>query len=163
MRNGKQVLKITVIGIGNTLMGDDGVGVAVVQNLLPIISTDMLDSVNFVIGGTAGIGLLKHFRESDIVIVVDAIDVRAAPGTVFRFAPDEVGLVHLRSNNIHGMGVPQLIANSRLVGANPETIVFAIQVGDVRPNDGTLTSPVKAAVEQVGELVVEELQGMVYL
>ncbi len=163
MRNGKQVLKITVIGIGNTLMGDDGVGVAVVQNLLPSISTDILSSVNFIIGGTAGMGLLKHFRESDVVIVVDAIDVQAAPGTVFRFAPDEVGLVHLRSNNIHGMGVPQLIANSRLVGANPKIIVFAIQVGDVRPNDGMLTPPVRAAVERVGELVMEELQGMVYI
>lgn len=160
MRNGKQIQRITVIGIGNTLMGDDGIGVAVVQNLLPIISSSDFAGLDIgvVIGGTAGMGLVRYFRESDVVLVVDAIDIKTEPGAVFRFTPDEADIVRLRSNNIHGMGVPHLVANARLVGANPEIIVFAVQVGEVRPRDGVLTPLVEAAVKRVGELVMEELQ-----
>ncbi len=163
MRNGKHIQRVTVIGIGNTLMGDDGIGVAVVQSLLPIISSSDFTGldVDAVVGETVGMGLIRYFRESDVVLVVDAIDAGTEPGAVFRFTPDEADIVRLRSNNIHGMGVPHLVANARLVGANPEIIVFAIQVGDVRPRDGVLTPPVKAAIERVSELVIEELQSAV--
>lgn len=160
MENGRQVKRITIIGIGNTLMGDDGIGVAVVQNLLPIIpSVDFpgLD-IGIVVGEVAGMSLIRYFRESDVVIVVDAIDSKSDPGAVFRFSPDDVGLVRLRSNNIHGMGVPHLIANARLIGVNPEVVIFAVQVGDVRPMDGILTSPVKSSISSVRELILKELE-----
>ena len=75
--------------------------------------------------------LLKHFLESDVVIVVDALAADAEPGAIFRFDPDEAGIMNLRSNNIHGMGVPHLVTNARLKGADPEVIVFAVQVASV--------------------------------
>lgn len=149
--------KITILGIGNTLMGDDGVGVVVVKDLLAEISEP---DINVVIGETAGMGLIKHFRDSDVVIVIDAVNAGAEPGAIFKFNPDEAGILGLRSNNIHGMGVPYLVTNARLVGANPEVIIFGVQVGDVRPRDGVLTPPVAAAVNRVRKLVLQELQSL---
>lgn len=146
--------RITVLGVGNTLMGDDGVGVAVVRELVSRLARS---GVNVVVGETAGMGLIRHFRESDVVIVVDAVATEAEAGSIFRFRADEAGIVHLRSNNIHGMGVPHLISNARLAGADPEVIVFGVQVGDVRPRDESLTEPVAAAVPRVQRLVIDEL------
>lgn len=107
--------------------------------------------------GLAHMGLVRHFRESDAVVVIDAIDAGAAPGAVFRFDPDEAGVTELRSNNIHGMGVGYLLTNARLLGARPRVIVYAIQVGDVRPSDD-LTAEVAEACAEVGRMVLGELR-----
>jgi hydrogenase maturation protease len=165
-----------VIGVGNTLMGDDGVGVAVVRSLLLEAGHDLTPErggpiaagvgrhvpgafgpgLDAVVGETAGLGLIGHFRESRVVIVVDALDAAAEgaePGQVFRFDPDEAGVTSLRSNNIHGMGVPHLVANARLMGADPEVVVYAVQVGDVRPRPDRLSSAVATAVPDVVAMV----------
>ncbi|NCO65334.1 MAG: hypothetical protein COW32_10615 [Candidatus Aquicultor secundus] len=155
--NSRQKPKITVLGIGNTLMGDDGVGAAVVRDLSAEIDEP---NVTMIVGETAGMGLVKHFRDSDIVIVVDSIATEAEPGTIFRFNPDEAGVLNLRSNNIHGMGVAYLVTNARLTGANPEVIVFGVQVGDVRPRDSELTPPVATAARRVCQLVLDELHSL---
>ncbi len=92
-----------MIGVGNTLMGDDGVGVAVVRQLLADAGHDVTpahggpiaagvgrhvpgafgDGLDAVVGETAGLGLIGHFRASRAVIVVDALDAAgrgAEPG-----------------------------------------------------------------------------------
>jgi hydrogenase maturation protease len=161
-------------------MGDDGVGVDVVRRLLAAAGHDVTPAaggpiaagvgrhlpdafgpgIDAVLGETAGLGLIGHFRESLAVIVVDALDAAdqgAAPGQVFRFSPDDAGIVTLRSNNIHGMGVPHLVAHARLTGADPEVVVFAVQVGDVHPRPDTLTPEVAAAVPHVVRLIEEEI------
>ena len=169
-----------MIGVGNTLMGDDGVGVAVVRRLLADAGHDVTPAaggpvaagvgrhvpgafgpgVDAGVGETAGLGLIGHFRTSEAVIVVDALDAAAQgaePGQVFRFSPDEAGIAALRSNNIHGMGVPHLVANARLTGADPDVVVYAVQVGDVRPRPDELTPEVAAAVPAVVAMIREDL------
>jgi len=169
-----------VIGVGNTLMGDDGVGVAVVRRLLADAGHDVAPAaggpiaagvgrhvpgafgpgLDAVVGETAGLGLIGHFRASEAVIVVDALDAAAQgaeAGQVFRFSPDEAGIAALRSNNIHGMGVPHLVANARLTGADPDVVVYAVQVGDVRPRPDELTPAVAAAVPAVVAMIREDL------
>ena len=160
-------------------MGDDGVGVSVVRRLLEDAGVDLGagagpvaagvgrhlpdglgPGVDAVLGETAGLGLIKHFREAEAVIVVDALDASgqgAAPGQVFRFSPDDAGIMDLRSNNIHGMGVPHLVANARLTGADPEVVVYAIQVGDVRPDPDHLTPEVEAAAGDVARMVRDDI------
>lgn len=143
-----------IVGIGNTLMGDDGAGVFVAERLL---EAELPGGVDCVVGETAGMALIRNFIDYPKVIVIDAIDVQAEPGDIFRFNPDEAGITDLRSHNIHGMGVSYLVTSARLMGANPDIIIYAIQVGDIRPLDRTLTEPVEKAVRRVTEMVQEEL------
>jgi len=145
---------ITVLGVGNTLMGDDGFGVFVVEGLEASV---LGPNIKVVSGDTAGMALLKHFLESDAVIVIDAVAAEAEPGAIFRFDPDEAGVLNLRTNNIHGMGVPHLITTARLKGAAPEVVVLAVQVASVVPRDRELSPPVAAAVGRVQELVADEV------
>jgi hydrogenase maturation protease len=148
------VRRVTVLGVGNSLMRDDGVGVAVARRLLE--EGGLPDGVEVVLGETAGMGLVGFFRESDAVVFVDAIDLGDEPGSVFRFGPDEAGVTSLRSNNIHGMGVGYLLTCARLSGADPEVVCVAVQVGDVRPQPDGLTEAVAAAVPEVAALVRAE-------
>lgn len=145
---------IVVLGIGNTLMGDDGVGAAVARSLT---RTGPPPGVTVVESPNADMGLVRHFREAERVYVVDGIDAGAEPGAVFRFSPDEAGVTSLRSNNIHGMGVGFLLTNARLTGANPDVVVFGIQVADIRPRPDTLTTEVARAAEAVAEMLRREL------
>ena len=146
---------VAVIGVGNTLMGDDGVGIDILESL----SRDEVgDDVELVHGGTAGMALMRYFLECELVIVLDGIDAAAEPGEVFRFHPDAAGVTGLRSNNIHGMGVGYLLTSARLRGIAPRVVVLAVQVGDVRPHDRRLTPPVAAAAARVRELVIEEVR-----
>ncbi len=148
--------RVTVIGIGNTLMGDDGVGVRIAEELQ---RRDLPPDVEVVVGSVAGMALVRHLMESEAVIFADAIDAgsEAPPGSVFRFNPDDVGVTQLRSNTIHGMSVSYLVTSARLAGARPFVLVYAVQVEDVRALPDTLSTPVDAAVAIVAAMIEAEI------
>jgi hydrogenase maturation protease len=151
------VTRIAVLGIGNTLMGDDGAGAAVVRELS---CAGLGEEVAILQRPNADMGALRYFLESDAVIVVDALEAGSEPGAVFRFTPDEAGITSLRSNNIHGMGVGHLVTNARLSGADPYVVVLAIQIGTVDPNADTLSPAVAEAIPHVAEMVRKEVAGL---
>lgn len=135
-------------------MGDDGVGPHVAALLREgRHASDWLifDMPN------ADMGTLRFFRQPGRIIVVDALDIGAEPGDIYRFTPSDAGLVSLRSNTLHGDGVGQVIAGARLCGADPDVVVYGIQVEDVCPNPDQLTPAVAGAALKVVELIEEEL------
>ncbi len=147
--------RTTVLGVGNSTMGDDGAGLAVLDALAEMSLPDWVELVK---DETAGMHLIKHFRSSERVLFVDAIDCGAEPGSVFRFTPEQAGIHELRSNNIHGMGLSYLVTNARFLGSEPEVIVYGIQVGEITPDfDSELTGPVRVAVALVVEKIAAEL------
>lgn len=134
-------------------MGDDGVGVRVAEELS---SRDLGAGVRAVSGGTDGMALTQHFLDSDVVVVVDAIAAGDEPGAVYRFTPDDAGITSLRSHTSHGLSVPAILFAARLKGANPEVIIYAVQIGDITCGFETLTPEVEAALPDVVEMVAEE-------
>jgi len=176
-----RVRRVAIIGIGNTLMADDGVGPAAVRLLMgradggaaipgtqdsgPLracpapqttIDCELEPGIDAVLGEVAGMSLLPYFRTRAGIVVIDGIDAGAEPGALFRFGPDEAGITGLRSSSIHGLGVPHLVANARLTGANPEVVIVAVQVQDVRPRPDELSPPVAAVLEQAAALALDE-------
>ena len=139
--------------MGNTLMGDDGVGVKVAEALS---SRDLGPGIEVVCGGTAGMALSQHFAEADAVVVVDAIAAGDVPGSVFRFTPEEAGITELRSHTSHGLSLPNIMLAARLRGAAPEVIIYAIQIGDITCGFDTLTADVEAAIPDVCIMVADE-------
>ena len=147
--------RVCIIGIGNTLMGDDGVGVRVAEELS---SRDLGADVYVVSGGTDGMALSRHFTECDAVVVVDAIAADDTPGSVFRFTPDDAGITSLRSHTSHGLSVPAIMFAASLQGACPFVIVYAVQIGDITCGFETLSAQVESAVPDVTEMVAAEAQ-----
>jgi len=147
------VSDVRIIGIGNTLMGDDGVGVRVAEELL---SRDLGAGVDVINGATDGMALTAHFADAETVIVVDAIAADDTPGSVYRFTPDDAGMTALRPHSSHGISVPSIMMAARLLGHCPEVIVYAVQIGDITCGFETLTPAVEACVTQVADMVAEE-------
>ena len=150
--------KVCVIGVGNTLMGDDGVGVRVAEVLA---SRDLGPDIEVVSGGTAGMALSHYFTSTDRVLVVDAIAAGDVPGSVFRFRPEDAGILELRSHTSHGISLPSIMLAASLQGTCPEVVVYAVQIGDITCGFDTLTPEVEAVVAEVADMVAEEAARLV--
>lgn len=145
-----------IIGIGNLIKKDDGVGVHVVRGLAGRVPP----GVELIEGSVYCADLHGSIEGCDRAIFIDGIDAGEEPGAVFRFTPDEVrGRGASASMSIHDFGLYDLIATARLMDQCPEEItIFAVQVKDV--DLGMEMSPeVAVAVEKVCLLVLEELGG----
>jgi hydrogenase maturation protease len=139
--------------MGNTLMGDDGVGVRVAEALS---LRDLGADIEVVSGGTAGMALSRYFTTADRVLVVDAIAAGDTPGSVFRFRPEDAGILTLRSHTSHGISLPSIMLAASLQGTCPEVVVYAVQIGDITCGFDTLTAEVEAVVPEVADMVAEE-------
>jgi hydrogenase maturation protease len=107
-----------VLGIGNTLLADDGVGVKIVESLrdAPDMAHRML-----VDGGTLSFTLLSHLEDAQVMLVVDAANLEAAAGTVrvFESAAMDCFLRRSRGRSVHEVGLADLMDMARLHGCLP--------------------------------------------
>ncbi len=145
-----------VIGIGNLLASDDGVGIHAVRYLQGKLPHD----VPLVEGGVYGLDLLPCLEGRDKAVFIDAIDAGEEPGAVFRFAPEDVRASQAAPTmSQHDLGLYELIAAARLLGQCPESIiVIAVQVKSLEV--GMELSPeVREALPHVHRLVAEETGG----
>lgn len=111
-----------VLGLGNVLCGDDGVGVIAVHLLRRIY--ELPPGVRVVDGGTLGLDLLALVAASDRVILVDAVRADAPAGTLVRIAGDDVpAAVHERLSP-HQVGVADLLAGAALCNSYPEEVTI---------------------------------------
>ncbi len=145
---------ILILGLGNPLQGDDGVGGRVVEALerraLPR-DVEVMD------GGTPGIGLVNLLEGRRRVIIVDAAEMGEPPGRVRRFQPQEVTLTGSAERiSLHRSGVADALGLARELGlALPEIIVFGVQPARVGWGEG-LSTEVAAVVPQMVETVLSE-------
>jgi len=144
-----------VLGIGNTLMQDEGVGVHAVKALVRRYELDL--SVRVVDGGTSCMELLPTLEGVDLLIVVDAVRMGQPPASVHRLEGDQVPTFFKTKLSPHQVGLSDLLATLAFLGSTPERIVL-IGVQPVSLSLGMELSPeVKAQLEEMVRLVVSEL------
>jgi hydrogenase maturation protease len=152
--------KIAVVGVGNILMGDEGVGIEVVKRLeeLPGIGAGC-DCIEIIDAGSGFLNIVSGLREYDKIIIVDAVHGGEAPGTVYRFRFEDVEGRRAPDLSLHDFGVFESIQLERLVAPLPEDIVFyGVEPHSVRLSM-ELSDVVGAKVGYVVERIVEELNG----
>ncbi|MBI4881175.1 MAG: hydrogenase maturation protease [Planctomycetes bacterium] len=152
-------MRTLVVGIGNTILGDDGVGVHVVRRLR---ERDLPEGVDLEEIGIAGLGLLDLARGYDRLIAIDAILTGAAPGTIHVLEGDDVArAAHL--GPAHEADLPGTLEIGRkLLGdAMPrEVLVVAIEVVDVTTFSEKMSCDVEAAIPWALEKVEALLRGL---
>lgn len=118
--------RILIVGVGNLLLGDEGVGIHAVRELE---KRSLPPHVDVVDGGTAGLNLLDLMIGHERVIIIDAVDGGAQPGTVFRFSPEEMGEdVERLPLSLHQMEVLNVLQLATYLGqALPPIVVYGIQ------------------------------------
>ncbi len=116
-----------VLGVGNALLTDEGVGVKAIKELEKM---DFPEGVEFVDGGTAGYGLIPMIEGASKLIVIDAVDADAEPGTIYRFTPEDVAADDKAPEarfSLHDVGLIEALQLAKFMGNDCETVIFGIQ------------------------------------
>jgi hydrogenase maturation protease len=147
--------KIVVLGVGNLLLSDEGVGVHVANELLKM---DLPPEVSVVEGGTDGFRLLNIITEADRLIVIDAVRGGEEPGSIYRFDINEIRNVPTGfKTSVHQVGILEVINLSELIGKTPQATVIGVEPKSLEMSM-ELSPEVKAKVPRVIELVLDELK-----
>ncbi len=146
--------KTMVLGLGNVLHSDDGVGPCAVRRLQQ--DPRMPKDVVLLEGGTLGLELLTYVWEASYLLVLDATDVGQSPGTIIRMTGSE--LSRLRgSGSVHQLGLADLMAALQVLAKQPPEVVL-LGVQPASTDWGTTLSPaVESALGPLVETVLEEL------
>jgi len=144
-----------ILGLGNPLLGDEGIGVRVIEELRGL---DLPDGVEVVDGGTAGLGLIGLMEGYPRVIIVDAAEMGHTAGRVARFTPSEVQLKAAGTPlSLHQIGLGEVLALAETLEVVPaEVIIIGIQPGQMEGGSG-LSPEVEGAIPQVIGMVLDEL------
>lgn len=113
---------LLILGLGNVLCGDDGLGVVAVKEIQR--RYDIPDRVQVLDGGTLGLSLLSYFDAEQDVILVDAITVDQDAGSFVRLEGDEVAPGVRNSLSVHQIGVADLIDSLRLIDVYPRNLIL---------------------------------------
>ncbi len=144
-----------ILGLGNPLQGDDGVGCYIAEALQ---QQPLPDEVEVMDGGTPGIGLLNLFEGRQCVIIVDAAEMGMNAGEYRRFEPHEIVLTGSNQRfSLHRTGVVDALALARELNiALPKIVFFGVQPQSVEWRDA-LCPAVQAAVPHVIEAVLRQV------
>ena len=149
-------MKVVVLGVGNTLLQDEGIGVRAVELLqeryvLP-------PEVSVVDGGTAGMELLECLEDSDKLVIIDCVRVGQPPATLIRRVDDEVPQFFRTKISPHQIGVSDVLAALQLRGRFPKHLaLIGIQPKSLECGI-ELTPEIAATMPQVLAMTVEELR-----
>ncbi len=146
--------QITILGIGNILLTDEGFGVRVIEKLFD--EYEFPDNVSVVEGGVLGIHLLGTLSKTDHLIVVDAVKNKQPPGTLYRLEKEELPERILMKNSLHQTDFLETLTLCEMIDQAPETIVVLGAEPEDIETHGVELSPVVAAC--VDEMVVRVLQ-----
>ena len=145
---------LLILGLGNTLLTDDGVGPAVVTSLKE--SYLVPPEVQVLDGGTLGLSLLPYIEDVDAMILVDAVRHDAPPGTLVRLQGDEVAPAVATRLSPHQVGVADVLDGARWRDRYPRSVVLLGLVPESIDLAYGLSADVARALPALVEQVAEE-------
>ena len=146
-----------ILGIGNILMGDEGVGVHVAKMLEKV---NFPDHVTVLDGGTGGFHLLEYFDLHDRIIMIDATLDGLPPGTVRQIKP-RFALDFPPAMSTHDIGLKDLVSALQLLGRMPEIDLLVVSIASIQQQGIYLTEEVQHAtagvIAKINEMVENEV------
>lgn len=147
---------VLVIGMGNVLMQDEGIGVRAVELLDQ--QYELPDNVTLVDGGTTGMELFEPMRGCDCLIVADAVNASQPYGTLVRIANDEINAFFQTKLSNHQLGLSDLIALLRLKGEAPSHMAIIGMVPHSLENKLGLSPEAEAGLPAMVDMLISELR-----
>ncbi|MBT8205961.1 MAG: hydrogenase maturation protease [Eudoraea sp.] len=142
---------ILVMGVGNYLMGDEGIGVHIIQEMAKL---DLPENLDILDGGTGGFTLLGCFEAYPVIIFVDATMDGKPPGTLSliepRFASDFPNAL-----SVHDVGLKDMIEAVYLMDEVPEIYLLTISIAELKPMTIALSEAVKSAIPQAIDKIIK--------
>jgi len=154
-------VRTLVLGVGNLLLSDEGVGLRVLERLTE--TYELPERVQTLDGGTLGLDLLYHLEGADghpveNLLIVDAVEMGKEPGTLLRMEGDEIPSFLSLKISPHQIGIPDMLFAAKLKNLYPPNVVlWGVQPG-VLDVGLDLSPPVAAQVDVLVAKAVEELK-----
>lgn len=139
-----------ILGLGNILMGDEGVGVKSVEFML---KQNIPENVDIVDGGTGGFHLLSLFDDYEKVIMIDATISDGKKGELCLIKP-KFSSDFPRSLTSHDIGLKDLMQSAELIGDLPEMFLITVNIQDLRDVGIGLTKEIEACLPLIYEKVL---------
>jgi len=151
-------VKILVLGIGNSILGDDGIGVIVAQELDAKIRDDNVDVLDV---NVDGLNLLEIIVGYDKLVVIDAIMTEEGDvGDIYRLKPERIGNPSRSAISPHHFNLTTTLEIGKKLFPNEmpeEVVVYAVKAKDVTSVTEKMTKKMREAVPEVVRLIMEEL------
>ena len=156
----QRTVPVLVLGLGNLLLGDDGVGPVALARLERDYRVP--DEVRLAEGGTLGLALLGELTQAEHVILVDAVATDEPPGTLVRLEGEAVRDAVRDRLSVHQVGVADLLDAARLIGRYPASLVLLGVVPEAIGLGVGRSRAVEAAVSALVPVIVQEVKELGY-
>ncbi|GIW02257.1 HyaD/HybD family hydrogenase maturation endopeptidase [Roseiflexus sp.] len=147
---------ILVLGLGNIIMRDEGLGVRACERLTQRYRVP--DSVTVLDGGTLGLDLLPYLEGIADLLILDAINAGHPPGAIVRLENEQIPQILALKMSMHQVGLQELLAVMALRGHTPSRIVLLGMEPLLIEPGLDLSDPVLANLDRLVEAVAAELQ-----
>ena len=151
-------VRLLILGLGNLLCGDDGLGAAAIARLRA--RYEIPDGVSVQDGGTLGLSLLPHIEDAQMAILVDAIRTDDPPGSHVRLEGEDVGPAVANRLSVHQVGVADLLDAARWRGRLPDVLVLLGLVPQTLELGLGQSPRVEAHMPELIQRVVEEARAL---
>lgn len=145
--------KTLVLGVGNRLMSDEGIGIHVIQRLAERYK--LPEEVQVLDGGTLGLDLLYYLEGIENLLLVDAAETGGEPGTMIRLEGEAVPAFLSIKISPHQMGVPDMLAVAKMKDIYPRRIVL----WGIQPEQITLDLELSPLLASKVDILAEKLAG----
>lgn len=146
--------KQCVIGIGNILLRDDGIGIHSINELQ---KETLKDDIDLIDGGTSTFDLLGYFLDNEKIIVVDSLKGGHEAGTIYRITPEELGSYIKANSSLHDVQVLDILKQAELMGAKPEVIIIGVEPCEIF-YDMELSAVLKNEIPNIIRIIKEEIE-----
>lgn len=144
--------KIGIIGIGNPLRKDDGVGIILLEKLVEN-KKKLPRNIEYIDGGTSGISLVHQLTRFDVVFIIDAVDFNGTFGELRLFKPEDViNRKYNLSISTHDIDFLKIVELSKKLKEKPEIFIFGVQ-----PKDTSFGKNLSTEVEQKIDSILNSL------
>lgn len=116
------IVKTLVLGVGNRLVSDEGIGVHVIEHL--VANYAIPEEVMLLDGGTLGLDLLYYIEGSENLLIIDAVETGREPGFITRMENEQVPAFLSLKMSPHQVGVPDMLFAAKLKGVTPQRLVL---------------------------------------
>lgn len=151
---------VLVLGMGNLLLEDEGLGIRALELLQQ--RYEVPPGVELLDGGTTGMGLLDDMSQREHVVVIDACQTGDPPGTLIRLADDQVPVYFSMRISPHQLGLSDVLATLELSGEKPAEVIVLGLVPKSLEMCLELSDVVSAKLDSLVEAVVAELGRLGY-
>jgi hydrogenase maturation protease len=149
--------KTLVLGVGNPLMSDEGLGIEAVKILYD--KYNFPKNVEVIDGGTQGLELLQHFDNVKNLIIIDTVYFsKRKPGDIIKISKEEIKYYLKTKMSVHDVGLEDIISALDLLGKLPENIVIIGMIPEKLDFSYGLSETVKANLNKIITAVINQIK-----